>query len=374
MSTLWPLTFCVRAIKGFDMSQEGNGKRPGLADRLTAGVRSVAASALRGMARRIEGPKESYQGVSAPVEFQLDISGGTMWATQQQMADLFGVNQPAIAKHIQNILETNELADDEATHSKMELVRSEAGRQVAREIDHYSLDMIIAVGYRVSSRQATEFRRWATDKLAAYVRQGYVLNERRLRDDPDALQALVEKVRALRVEEKNLYARVRDCFKMTASDYDPQSLEARQFYTALQEKFTYAASEHTTAELILARADGNKAMMGMGSYLGDKLTLADARIGKNYLHKEELHYLRLVADAFLIFVEGKAMKGKKLTMAELLLKMDKILEFNEMPVFPGYRHGFQRDQADAHVKTQYELFKQRTTQTRYNEARRLPPR
>ncbi|MDH2310322.1 RhuM family protein [Methylobacterium brachiatum] len=365
------------------MSQDSNSKKPWFIVRIGRGVqervasaRSAAAETIRDVAdrtaRKVEGPKASYQGAAAPIELQLDVVGGTMWATQHQMADLFGVNQPAIAKHIQNIFETNELQDDEATHSKMELVRDEGGRQVAREVEHYSLDMIIAVGYRVSSRQATEFRRWATDKLSAYVREGYVLNERRLRDDPDALQSLVEKVRALRVEEKNLYARVRDCFKLTASDYDPQSDEARRFYAALQEKFTYAASEHTTAELILARADGSKAMMGMSSYLGDKPTLAEARKGKNYLLEEELHYLRLVADAFLIFVEGKAMKGKKLTMAELLVKMDKILEFNEMPVFPGYRNGYQRDRADAYAKAQYELFKSRTTQERYAAARRLP--
>lgn len=362
------------------MSQENNGSKRGFGRRLADGVRNAAegvrtatASALRGVAGRIEGPKASFEVAGSEIEFQFDMVGETIWATQQQMADLFGVDRSVVAKHVQNIFSDNELDQGPATCAKIAQVRSEGSRQVTREVEHYSLDMILAVGYRVSSKKATDFRRWATTKLAAYLRDGYVLNEQRLRADPDALQSLAEKVRALRSDEKHIYAKVRDAFVLTASDYDPASVEARKFFTTLQEKFTYAAAECTSAELILARADSTKAMMGMASFLGSKLTKRDTTVGKNYLLEEEIRYLHLVSEAFLVFLEGKAMKGKKITMAELAAKMDKILEFNEMPVFPGYKESYLRDKADTHAHRQYELFKARTTQERYDDARRIPP-
>lgn len=355
------------------MSRDGNTKKPGFVERTIGKVRDAGASALRDFAKRIEGPKASFDLAGPPIEFQFDVGAETIWATQQQMAELFEVNVPAISKHISNIYAEGEL-DRAPTLSILETVRSEGARQVTREMEHYSLDMILAVGYRVSGKKATQFRQWATSKLGAYIRDGYVLNERRLRDDPDALQSLAEKVRALRSEEKHVYARVRDAFVLTASDYDSSSDEARRFFTSLQEKFTYAAAECTSAELILARADGSKDHMGMSSFLGAKLTKKDTTIAKNYLLDQELKYLHLVSEAFLVFLEGKAMKGKKITMAELASKMDRILEFNEMPVFPGYKQGYLRDRADAHAHKQYELFKTRAAQAKYDQSRGIPPR
>lgn len=354
------------------MSSESN-KKPGFVGRALGKVREAGANALRDIAKRVEGPKASFDLAGPPIEFQFDISAETIWATQQQMAALFEVDQSVIARHIKNVFAENELADNEATHAKIASVQIEGGRQVSRDLSHYSLDMILAVGYRVSGKKATQFRQWATSKLGAYVRDGYVLNERRLRDDPDALQSLAEKVRALRSEEKHVYARVRDAFVLTASDYDPQSEEARHFFMSLQEKFTYAAAECTSAELILARADGSKDLMGMSSFLGAKLTKKDTTIAKNYLLEQELKYLHLVSEAFLVFLEGKAMKNKQITMAELATKMDKILEFNEMPVFPGYKQGYLRDRADAHAHKQYELFKTRAAQTKYDQSRGISP-
>lgn len=353
------------------MSEESNKPR-GFGARITESVRSFGASAYRAVKKRINGPKERFVGGRAPVEVQFDPAGGTVWATQQQMADLFGVNVPAISKHVSNIYAEGELTR-EATLSILETVRPEGGRQVTRDIEHYSLEMVFAVGYRVSGPLAIQFRAWATDKLTAFVRDGFVLNEQRLRNDPDALQSLAEKVRALRADEKHVFARVRDAFMLTASDYDPSSDEARRFFTTLQEKFTYAAAECTSAELILARADGSKEMMGMSSFLGPKLTKKDTTVGKNYLLEQELRYLHLVSEAFLVFLEGKAMKGKQLTMAELIIKMDKILEFNEMPIFPGYKSAYLRDKADAHAHREYDLFKARNTQAKYDAARRIPP-
>lgn len=362
------------------MSRDSN-KKPGIFGRTLGAVkdaggkvRDAGASALRDIASRIEGPKASFDLAGPPIEFQFDVGAETIWATQQQIADLFGVERSVITKHIQNVLSENELEDGPATCAKIAHVRFEGSREVTREVEHYSLDMILAVGYRVSGKKATQFRQWATSKLGAYLRDGYILNERRLRDDPEALQSLAEKVRALRSEEKHVFARVRDAFVLTASDYDPQSDEARHFFMSLQEKFTYAAAECTSAELILARADGTKDLMGMSSFLGAKLTKKDTTVGKNYLLERELKYLHLVSEAFLVFLEGKAMKGKKITMAELAAKMDKILEFNEMPVFPGYTQGYLRNKADAYAHKQYELFKSRTAQTKYDQSRGISPR
>jgi hypothetical protein len=179
------------------------------------------------------------------------------------MATLFGLDRTVVSRHIKNIIDDKELDDEEATSAKFARVQIEGGKEVSREIEHYSLGMILAVGYRVSGKKAAEFRRWATRVLRGYIEDGYALNGARLRSDPEALASLAQKVREIRTSEQQLYARVRETFKACSIDYDSQSDEARFFFAQSQDQFHYAVSERTAAQIILQRANGTLPDMGM---------------------------------------------------------------------------------------------------------------
>lgn len=277
-----------------------------------------------------------FNAENAAIDFNVDWSKETVWGTQQQIADLFGVDRSVVTKHITNIYDAAEL-DREGTCAKFALNRIEGGRQVTREIDHFNLDVILSVGYRVSSVKATEFRRWATQTLRRYITDGFALNESRLRNDPHALKDLAARVRALRAEERNIYEAVRDCFKEASIDYDKESPHVRSFYARLQDKFLYAITGKQASELILERADGTKFNMGVTACRGAMPKLAEAKVGKNYLQADEVYVLHILCEQFLLYAESKAIRGQSMTMAGLSQKLDELLATNEYAVFPGYR-------------------------------------
>lgn len=252
---------------------------------------------------------------------------------------------------------TREL-DQEGTLSKLETVRTEGGREVRRNVDHYNLDMILAVGYRVSGKRAAEFRKWATGVLKGYIEEGYAINGARLRNDPQALQKLAQEVRAIRTSEKALYQKVRDTFAACAIDYDPQSDDARKFFAYSQDAFHYAVAEHTAAQIIVARADGTKPNMGMVA-LGNKApTLADAKIAKNYMTKDELRSLELLGEAWLLYAEGISHRNIQVSMQRLLNKINELIEANDYTVFPGYSGiRINRSHADDHARRQLDVFR-----------------
>ncbi|WP_246682777.1 RhuM family protein [Methylobacterium sp. WL9] len=353
------------------MSQNDNSKKPGFVEWTIGKVRDAGASALRGLADRLEVPKATFEIADTKIDFGVDVAGDTLWATQAQMAELFGKGVPTINEHLANAYKEREISR-EATIRKFRTVREEGGRQVERDVEHYNLDAILAVGMRVRSPRATEFRQWAFRILKEYVVHGYALNEKRLRDDPVAAQSLAEKVREIRFDEKNLYSRVRACVAAVASDYDPASDLVRAFFARMQDKFHWAACEQTAQDLLLSRADASRERMGMTTQLNARPTLKDAETAKNYLSEHELKLQMVAGDAFFAYVENMMLRDKSLTTAQLLSKIDEVFKFNEMPVFPGYR-GFRGDQAKKHVKVQYDLFKSRSAQQRYNDARGLPP-
>lgn len=351
------------------MSDKDEKPVKGLGSRIVKAARDVAVNALRSAADKLEGPHAVFDADGVAIDLPIDLGRGTMWATQDQIAALYGRDKATVREHLKNLYENNEL-DQSAVEGKFPLTAAD-GKTC--QVTHYSLSAVLKLGFKIHSPRAAAFREWAANTLGRYVVEGFALNEKRLREDPVALQSLTSRVRALRAEEKNLYAKVRECFMMSASDYDKESEEARRFFLTLQEKFTYAASEHTSAELVLARADHTKERMGLSTCSGARPVLKDVMIGKNYLLEHELEYLRLVSDAFLIFVESKAMKDKKLSMADLLKKMDEILVLHEMPVFPGWKPSNTRERADKHAKKQLELFNTRTGQERYAAARTIAP-
>ena len=193
----------------------------------------------------------SFTDDDADVELRFDPQDQAIWATYQNIADVFGVDVSSVKKHVKNVYEDGEL-ERSATSAKIALVQVEGGREVLREgVLHFNLDMIISVGYRVNAKRAVKFRQWATRTLTAFVEQGYVINEKALRESPEKLNQLAAAIRALRSEEKQVYAKVRECFKLCSSDYDPNSKQVRSFYALLQDKFHHAVTGMTSSKLIL---------------------------------------------------------------------------------------------------------------------------
>lgn len=295
-----------------------------------------------------------FDSENAHVDLNFDWSHETVWATQKQIADLFGINVPAVSKHLTNIFEAGEL-DPAATVSKMETVRFEGGRSVKRDVEHYNLDVILSVGYRVSSAKATEFRKWATQTLRRYITDGFALNESRLRSDPKSLRDLAAQIRALRSEEKSIYEAVRDCFMAASDDYDKDSPKVRSFYAKLQDKFLFAITGKTASELILERADAAKHNMGLTSTKGTLPTKADTTVGKNYLQRDEIYVLHILCEQFLLYAESRAIRGKSMTMDDLARKLDELLKTNDYAVFTGYRD-FLKDRAMEHAATEWKRF------------------
>lgn len=292
------------------------------------------------------------------IELPIDMAGDTVWATQQQIADLFGTKRQAITKHIRKIYDEGEL-DEKATSSKMELVRIEGQREVSRSLEHYNLDMILAVGYRVSGKKATEFRKWANSVLRGYIEDGYALNGKRLDADPQALLRLAQDVRTIRTSEKNLYAQVREVFKLAAIDYDPSSDEAGKFFAESQDTFHWAASQETASEILSSRCDATKPNLGLTALGNRKATKSDVVVAKNFMSESELKKMQLMGDAFLGYVEGIALQEKQVSMARLLVKLQELIEIYDYPVFPGYA-AINRPtgpQAKEYAKAQYDLFK-----------------
>ncbi|QNA82685.1 virulence RhuM family protein [Sphingomonas sp. So64.6b] len=313
--------------------------------------------AANDIAAQIEMELMRFDGENAPIDFNVDWSEETVWATQKQMADLFGKDVHTISEHLATLYDSDEF-ERKATVRNFRIVRLEGARQVAREIEHYNLDVVLVIGYRVNGTKAAEFRKWANQILKAYITDGYALNKERLRSEPSALRDLAAKVRALRSEESNIYSAVRDCFKECALDYDKASSAARSFYARIQDRFMYAATGKVAAQIVLERADGTKPNMGMTVVEGRFPKKADCLVGKNYLFSDELYVLHIMCEQFLLFAESKALRGQPTTMADLSLKLDQLFAINEYPIFPGYQD-YLREKAKEHAQVEWNLMAKR---------------
>lgn len=254
----------------------------------------------------------------------------TLWMTQKAMAELFAVEQPAIAKHLINIYSEKEL-DKESTYSKMELVQQEGTRKVRRNREYYNLDAIISVGYRVNSLRATQFRRWATNILKTFTIQGYVLDKKRMENgsfiDKDYFEKLLEEIREIRLSERRFYQKVTDIYA-TSIDYDAKSPISINFFKKVQNKMHYAVSHQTAAEIIYNRADAEKENMGLTSWRNSpkgKIMASDVTVAKNYLSEEEIKDLEGIVSAFLELAENRARRQIPMTMEDWATRIDKFL-------------------------------------------------
>ncbi len=300
---------------------------------------------------------EIYESPDGDIRLNVQLEDETVWLTQAQIAQLFGVNSQAITKHLGNIYDEGELAAD-ATCSKMEQVRQEGSRQVKRTVNVYNLDAIISVGYRVNSRKATHFRQWATSILKEYAVKGFALDDRRLKDGRSRyFRELLQRVRDIRSSERNLYQQVTDIYA-TAIDYDPKSSMTRKFFATVQNKLHYAVHEHTAAEVIYDRVDREKPLVGMTTFDGDYITKADVCIAKNYLTEKELQTLNLLVTRFLDYAELQALEERTMTMAEWIEELDREIVNSRRALLEGYG-AISHKQAIEKAEAEFEAYRAR---------------
>lgn len=273
------------------------------------------------------------EGNSIEVRFEEN----TLWLTQQLIAELFGTTKQNVSLHIQNIISDGELATD-ATVKDFLTVRQEGDRQVSRTLEYYNLDMIIAVGYRVNSKRATEFRQWATAILRDYAIRGYVIDRKRMENgtflNEDYFEHLLAEIREIRLSERRFYQKITDIYA-TSLDYNPDAPTTVEFFAKVQNKLHYAVHRHTAAELIVERADAQKEHMGLTSWENapdGKIVKTDVSIAKNYLTERELEDLGRIVNAYLDLAERRAKRRIPMTMADWARHLDRILIADDMEI------------------------------------------
>ena len=276
-----------------------------------------------------------YQTEDGDTKIYVRFVDETVWLTQQQMAELFQSSRTNIVEHIQHIYEEGEL-DEASTCRKFRQVRTEGNRQVTREIPYYNLDMIISLGYRVKSMIATNFRRWATERLKEYMVKGFTMDDERLKNlgGGNYWKELLDRIRDIRSSEKVMYRQVLDLYA-TSVDYDPKSAESVAFFKMVQNKLHYAAHGHTAAEVIYERADADKPFMGLTAFSGDFPTAKDIGIAKNYLSEEELRILNGIVSGYFDFAEIQAIRHRPMHMSDYVEHLDSILSSTGEQVLIG---------------------------------------
>lgn len=287
---------------------------------------------------------------------KLYANDGTVWATQKAMAELFAVKPPAINKHIKNIYDEQELSI-EATVSKMEIVQNEGAREVKRLVDCYSLDMILAVGFRVRSPRGSQFRRWANGTLKEYLQKGFVIDSDRLKNPdgrPDYFDELLEKIRDIRASEKRFYQKLRDLFALS-SDYDKTDKQTRLFFAETQNKLIFGVTGQTAADLICDRADAGKPNMALTSWEGSRVRKGDVVIAKNYLSEDEIDSLNRLVTIFLESAELRVKLRKDLTLQYWRDTVDKLLDDHGIPVLDHRGHHSHDEMVELATDT-YEKF------------------
>lgn len=280
-----------------------------------------------------------YKTPDNKINVEMKLVDETLWLPQNKIAELFGVTKASISRHIKNIYESQEL-DMVSTVSKIETVQNEGGREIKRQIEYYNLDMIIAVGYRINSKQATHFRIWATNILKEYIIKGFVMNDKRLMEPnktfgEDYFDELLERIRRIRASERRFYQKITDIYAQCSSDYDKNSQETKDFYATVQNKFHYAITGKTAAELIYERADSSKEHMGLTSWKNSpvgEIRKSDVTIAKNYLTQDELDIYNRIVSMYLEFAEIQAKNKKIMTQRQWIDKLHAFLTINDRDI------------------------------------------
>ena len=302
-----------------------------------------------------------YTAPDGQVKVECILHNETIWLPQKRIAELFGVGVPAISKHLENIFTDGELVR-EATISILETVQQEGTRQVKRKLEFYNLDAIISVGYRVNSSKATQFRIWATQLLKEYIIKGFAIDDDRLKNGrffgKDYFRELLERVRSIRASERRIYQQITDIFAECSIDYDPSSEATRNFYAHVQDKFHYAITGHTAAEIIYLSADAEKPLMGIQTYKNapdGRVLKSDTTIGKNYLQEDEIKSLERAVSGFFDYIERIIENRTTFSMESFAESVNRFLEFNEYKILENLG-SITRGQADEKAFDEYEKF------------------
>jgi hypothetical protein len=309
-----------------------------------------------------------YETEDGRTRIECRFADDTLWLSQALIASLFQVSVPTVSEHLKGVFAEGELAP-EATVRKLRTVRREGPREVARLIDHYSLDAILAVGYRVRSPRGTQFRQWATARLSEFLVKGFAIDDERLKHPPapgsatpDYFDELLERIRDIRASEARMYLRVREIFAL-AADYDPARPDVAAFFKVIQNKLHFAATGKTAAELIADRADHARPNMGLTAWAGGRVGKADVTIAKNYLDADEIAELNRIVVMWLDFAEDQARRRAQVFLRDWETRLDEFLRFNDRRVLPGPGTVSHQQAADK-AAAEYEQFTAR---------RRAPP-
>lgn len=305
-----------------------------------------------------------YTAPNGAIKVEVLLSNENIWLTQKRMAELFGVGVPAISKHLKNIFDSGELVE-EVVVSILETTTAHgavAGLTQTQQVKYYNLDAVISVGYRVNSAQATQFRIWATALIKEYIIKGFAMDDERLKNGrffgKDYFRELLERVRSIRASERRIYQQITDIFAECSIDYDPKSEITRLFYAHVQDKFHFAITGHTAAEIISLKADASQPLMGMSTYKNapdGRVLKSDSLVAKNYLGEEEIRKLERAISAFFDYIEGIIERRNAFTMESFAESVDKFLSFNEYRILEGYG-SVSRKQAEAKAVAEYEKF------------------
>lgn len=304
-----------------------------------------------------------YNMPDADGKVQVVIRGETLWCTQKAMAQLFGVGVPAISKHLKNIFTEGELNPD-TTISKMETVVNRGIRGEVNElIDFYSLDAIIAVGYRVSSLKATRFRQWATKILNEYIKKGFAMDDERLKQGTavfgkDYFRELLERVRSIRASERRIWQQITDIYAECSTDYDKNSPTTKDFYAMIQNRFHYAITGQTAAEIIYSKADHTKENMGLTTWKNapdGRVLKSDVSIAKNYLQEKEIRQLERAVTGFFDYIEDLIERENTFNMSQFSASVNEFLTFRRYQILPD-KGKISAAQAKKKAEEEYDIF------------------
>jgi hypothetical protein len=302
-----------------------------------------------------------YQTEDGKTRIQCRFEDESIWLTQAQIAELYEKDVKTINEHLLNIYEDKEL-DEDSTIRKFRIVRFEGKREVAREISHYSLQAILAVGFRVRSKRGTQFRQWANERLSEYLVKGFAMDDQRLKEPvtsglPDYFDELLERIRDIRASEQRLYLRVKDILAL-AADYQPSDSETQKMFQTVQNKLHFAVTGLTAPEIIANRVNPELPNMGLTSWKGARVLKGDVKVAKNYLTEKEIKELNRIVGMFLDYAEDQAQRRKQVFLKDWPERLDAFLSFNDRDVLPGLG-SISRDAAEQQAFAAYDQFNER---------------
>jgi hypothetical protein len=302
-----------------------------------------------------------YQTEDGKTRIQCRFEEENLWLSQSQIGDLYQRDVKTINEHLLNIYEEKELAEI-STIRKFRIVRIEGKREVVREISHYSLHAILAVGFRVRSQRGTQFRQWANERLSEYLVKGFAMDDERLRQPvtaglPDYFDELLERIRDIRASEQRLYLRVKDILAL-AADYQPSDLQTQAMFKTVQNKLHFAVTGLTAPEIIAQRLNPDLPNMGLTSWSGARVIKKDVKVAKNYLKEAEIKELNRIVGMFLDYAEDQAQRRKQVFLKDWPERLDAFLSFNDRDVLPGLG-SVSRDAAEQRALAAYEQFNER---------------